>query len=230
MSNSETPWEFVPEDDDVGGEGRSAEELAMHVDSLRRRRRARDLGLSDVDVGRPETEALTGIGHLPDEEAELAEGAPADDHEPDVQELLESQGYAFAEETEEAEPGGIEATDRWRRHLEEERQRLVDLRRDVTDELPTGEHRGDTGDELSSVDQHQADAASMTYELEAEQALLRQIDDGLRRVEAAFGRLDAGTYGSCERCGGQIGDERLRALPAARFCVAHERAAGGTLP
>jgi len=36
---------------------------------------------------------------------------------------------------------------------------------------------------------------------------------------AAAHRLDRGTYGTCQACGRPIGDERLEALPATRFCV-----------
>jgi RNA polymerase-binding transcription factor DksA len=35
-------------------------------------------------------------------------------------------------------------------------------------------------------------------------------------------RLDDGTYGSCQACGGDIGDERLEAVPATRFCIQHQ--------
>lgn len=114
---------------------------------------------------------------------------------------------------------------RWMHQLEASRQRLRDLRRELTIELPTGESQRDLDGELSSLDQHQADAASMTYELEVEHALLNQIDDELREIERAFGRLESGEFGRCEMCARPIGDERLRARPEARFCVAHEKLA-----
>lgn len=41
----------------------------------------------------------------------------------------------------------------------------------------------------------------------------------LREVEAALARLDDGTWGRCEACGGAIGRIRLRALPEARRCA-----------
>ena len=43
----------------------------------------------------------------------------------------------------------------------------------------------------------------------------------LADVEHALGRLDEGTYASCEVCGDPIGDDRLRARPAARTCARH---------
>lgn len=44
------------------------------------------------------------------------------------------------------------------------------------------------------------------------QTLLRQIDDALERI-------DAGTFGECERCGNDIGHARLKAMPTAALCI-----------
>jgi len=44
------------------------------------------------------------------------------------------------------------------------------------------------------------------------QILLRQIDDALERI-------DAGTFGECERCGNDIGLGRLKAMPIAALCI-----------
>ncbi|MEZ5208484.1 MAG: TraR/DksA C4-type zinc finger protein [Acidimicrobiales bacterium] len=41
-------------------------------------------------------------------------------------------------------------------------------------------------------------------------SLREQLDD----VDRALGKLDDGTYGSCEVCGATIPDERLAAMPA----------------
>ncbi len=38
-------------------------------------------------------------------------------------------------------------------------------------------------------------------------------------VERALAKLDEGTYGVCDACGGAIGDGRLEALPWATLCV-----------
>lgn len=39
-------------------------------------------------------------------------------------------------------------------------------------------------------------------------------------IEAALGRIADGSYGTCERCGGAIGRDRLRSLPEVRRCEA----------
>lgn len=41
----------------------------------------------------------------------------------------------------------------------------------------------------------------------------------LEDVSAALERMDAGTYGICERCQGVISTARLEAVPQTRFCV-----------
>jgi DnaK suppressor protein len=50
-------------------------------------------------------------------------------------------------------------------------------------------------------------------------ATARALRSNLREVERALGKLDDGTYGRCERCGGPIGDERLDAIPWALLCI-----------
>ena len=42
----------------------------------------------------------------------------------------------------------------------------------------------------------------------------------LTEIDAALGRIDAGTWGKCEKCKGSIGAGRLGAVPEARTCVA----------
>jgi DnaK suppressor protein len=42
----------------------------------------------------------------------------------------------------------------------------------------------------------------------------------LSQVEAALGRIEAGTYGQCIDCGMEIPAERLHAAPAASRCIA----------
>ena len=72
-----------------------------------------------------------------------------------------------------------------------------------------------------------ADAAAPTNpqpagERQNDFSILETVEGELRDVEIALGHLDDGTYGTCEACGQPIGDERLEAVPTARFCEAHQ--------
>lgn len=41
----------------------------------------------------------------------------------------------------------------------------------------------------------------------------------LSKIEEAFARIEDGSYGRCEECGGEIGTERLRARPVTTLCI-----------
>jgi RNA polymerase-binding transcription factor DksA len=47
-------------------------------------------------------------------------------------------------------------------------------------------------------------------------------------IRAALARLDAGSYGRCQRCGAEIQQERLAALPFAPTCIACAEATAGS--
>lgn len=40
----------------------------------------------------------------------------------------------------------------------------------------------------------------------------------VKRIDAAMARIEAGTYGTCSKCGDPISDARLALLPATPFC------------
>jgi DnaK suppressor protein len=116
---------------------------------------------------------------------------------------------------------GVEAESA-RRHLEAEHDRLQHLRTSLENEHLHDEPEEDSSAELSHFDQHPADAASDAFEREKEFSILDTIQAELEDVERALKRLDDGTYGTCQACGETIGDERLEAVPAARFCLEHQ--------
>lgn len=53
---------------------------------------------------------------------------------------------------------------------------------------------------------------------------LQRQEDELREVRHARDRMRSGDYGRCEACDEPIPFERLKARPAARFCLKHEEA------
>ncbi len=59
--------------------------------------------------------------------------------------------------------------------------------------------------------------------LESDRNFLLRLRDRERKllgkIDEAFARLEDGTYGRCEECGGQIGIERLKARPVTTLCI-----------
>jgi RNA polymerase-binding transcription factor DksA len=73
-----------------------------------------------------------------------------------------------------------------------------------------------TGDHY---DPNFADSSQVTAERGEAEALATQLRATLSEVEHALGKLDAGTYGTCDNCGQPISEARLEAVPAARWCI-----------
>ena len=68
-------------------------------------------------------------------------------------------------------------------------------------------------------DEHDPEGATIAFERSQVDALARQAREHLREIDAALSRLDAGDYGTCERCGRPISAGRLEARPTARTCI-----------
>lgn len=104
-----------------------------------------------------------------------------------------------------------------RQRLEEERQRLTGLIREVRHELD--DEIASESSELAHVDQHPADSATDTFEREKDLSILDGLEAELAEIEAAIERIDAGTYGIDEVTGEPIDPARLDARPEARTNV-----------
>lgn len=94
----------------------------------------------------------------------------------------------------------------------ETQARIASLSRDLDSVVAAA-----TGSNLD--DEHDPEGSTIAFEREQLAALRTQAQDHLAEVDAALGRLDAGSYGQCQRCGQAIAAERLAALPAVRWCV-----------
>ena len=106
------------------------------------------------------------------------------------------------------------------------RSLIAEIREDVAKERqePFGELAGsapDSGDESVAALIHDLDQFDVTRDLTE-----------LRELEAARGRMAAGSYGVCLDCGSDIDFGRLRANPGAARCVRcqvmHEKTYAGS--
>lgn len=101
--------------------------------------------------------------------------------------------------------------------LEHERDRLqrdlAHLRGDADAEPRDSADRLDAG----------PDDAVATYEHEFDGSVADDLESALHEVVEALGRIDAGTYGRCVDCSGEIPPKRLVALPASARCVECQR-------
>ncbi len=100
-----------------------------------------------------------------------------------------------------------------KRRLVAERTGILEERRRLLED--TSRARADAGDE----DGDQSGSGSETLDRELELSLEDNAGHLLGAIDSALARLEAGTYGNCERCESAIGRERLEALPWATKCI-----------
>ena len=112
-------------------------------------------------------------------------------------------------------------TDHFRDLLLDERKRVVDAIDNIHAENPGS--MADETEELSFQDNHMGDVATATFDREMASTLEDNSSHVLAEIDAALARIEDGTYGRCERCGKEIGAERLEALPWATLCIEDKR-------
>jgi DnaK suppressor protein len=71
----------------------------------------------------------------------------------------------------------------------------------------------------TSMPTSMAELGSDNSDQELTLGLLGSDKDALDQIEAAIGRIEDGSYGHCEKCGGKIPKSRLDAIPYAAQCV-----------
>jgi RNA polymerase-binding transcription factor DksA len=103
--------------------------------------------------------------------------------------------------------------------LAAERARLERVVAELVAAAPSELTGQDDLGEIASASQHPADVASETLEREVDLGLLDEFRAALAEVDAAVARVADGTYGTCQRCAERIASERLRAVPATRWCL-----------
>ncbi len=72
-------------------------------------------------------------------------------------------------------------------------------------------------------DEHDPEGATIAFERSQLAVGIQAADTRLEGIEAALARMDTGAYGTCERCGADIGAARLAARPASSRCLACAR-------
>ena len=111
--------------------------------------------------------------------------------------------------------------------LTQEREHLMTQLRNIG-RAPKDMVSGNPGDREGGsleFDEGFADSGQVTAERGEVDALATNLLEGLREVDDALAKFDAGTYGTCEVCGEPIAEARLEAMPSARFCITHAASA-----
>lgn len=93
--------------------------------------------------------------------------------------------------------------------------RQAESLREEAEELAADMEPGDI-----QFDEESGEGGTMNIVRERDLALSAQARAAVEEIDRALDKIDAGTYGVCERCGEPIKRARLKALPYAALCVA----------
>lgn len=110
-----------------------------------------------------------------------------------------------------------ETIEHLRAQLIEERVRLRELADRLADSASRNspENLGDT-----TAKTHLADLGTEAFGQASDLGLAEQAGRRVSEIDGALDRMERGTFGICETCGGGIAPERLEALPSASRCAA----------
>jgi DnaK suppressor protein len=103
--------------------------------------------------------------------------------------------------------------------LERLREQLSHQRSDLRREIRDYGAEPDSDEVAFEGDAGFSDRSHSTEERSRVIAVVRALRSNLHDVDLALAKMDAGTYGTCERCGREIAEERLDAIPWALLCI-----------
>jgi DnaK suppressor protein len=101
------------------------------------------------------------------------------------------------------------------------RERLLALRARLRGDITQMEDNAlnKDHDKATSMPNHMAELGSGNFDQDLTLSLLGTENDALDQIEAAIERVEDGSYGQCDECGGNIPTARLAAIPYAAQCV-----------
>jgi RNA polymerase-binding protein DksA len=116
-----------------------------------------------------------------------------------------------------------------KKEIDDLRARLLEEQTELRTQLSTIEEESfaSTQSDMSGdvgLDDESADAGTATFEREKDLSIEQNVRDLLDKIERALKRIDAGTYGICERCGKPIEKARIKALPYVDLCITDAQA------
>jgi len=136
--------------------------------------------------------------------------------------LADILGFNPATQKTSSEIEQFEVPAKWKKYYD----LLLELRNHVRDELDlhtadTLKHssREESGNQSGGYGNHQADAATDSFDRDFALSLVSNEQDALNEIEEAIQRIKQGSYGTCEVTDQPIAAERLEAVPFARFSV-----------
>ena len=115
-------------------------------------------------------------------------------------------------------PLGKQQLNAIKKELIKERELLLEQITSIKGENLSKSQKDSSGD-LSGYTLHMADMATDLYNREFSLELAEGERERLLILEEALKRIEEGSYGRCDSCGGVIPRQRIKVLPQAKYCI-----------
>ena len=109
--------------------------------------------------------------------------------------------------------------------LEEQKELLLEEKKKIENRLgsfakESEEHKGEWASNMPDFDKGSSleEEADEVEEFGMRLALEQSMEEQLKAVDLALAKIKNGTYGTCEKCGKEISQGRLKVYPQASFC------------
>jgi len=94
---------------------------------------------------------------------------------------------------------------------------LLDRKKQILKNIK--EAQSEIGELKNSEASDEADFASISSDSAIEAVISKKQQKELEEIEYAINKIEDGTYGICEMCEDEIGVERLKVKPQAKYCI-----------
>jgi len=112
--------------------------------------------------------------------------------------------------------------------IEERKNDLLSRRDSIRRQLSTfakpTENQDDYETEWTEYGEKDDDNVSEVENFERDLTLEDTLEVSLEKINIALKKIDEGTYGRCEKCGGEISEGRLKVFPSATACMKCKKA------
>ncbi|MFA6354702.1 MAG: hypothetical protein WCX12_03420 [Candidatus Paceibacterota bacterium] len=98
--------------------------------------------------------------------------------------------------------------------IQKYKEELERKQREVSAQIAEHEKSVDLGDDVDSEDEE----ADEVEERGNQVAIVKALEDNLDEIEKALGKIEAGRYEKCDKCGGEITKEVFDAAPESLLC------------
>ncbi len=107
----------------------------------------------------------------------------------------------------------------FKNRLLKEKKNVMNILKTMKEHQPTGLSLKEYTGELSFYDNHPADYGSELFITTMQTNLGDHQRYRIAEIDKALEKIEDGTYGSCQLCGANIPEERLKLMPEVSICI-----------